>query len=93
MWIEGKYMTETEVVAYIASLKAECKAYKDELIDTLRRISMCSRQYENPDICCSECDYFYLGSEDRSYGCPTAYSSYAAKLRLEELTGVSRSND
>jgi len=77
MWIEGKYMTETEVTAYIASLKAE-------LIDTLRKASMCRKQYENPDICCSECDYFYFGSKD---GCPSAYNSYAAKLRLEELTG------
>lgn len=77
MWIEGKYMTETEVIAYIASLKAE-------LIDTLRKASMCRKQYENPDICCSECDYFYFGSKD---GCPSAYNSYAAKLRLEELTG------
>lgn len=77
MWIEGKYMTETEVIAYIASLKAE-------LIDTLRKASMCRKQYENPDICCSECDYFYFDSKD---GCPSAYNSYAAKLRLEELTG------
>jgi len=84
MWIEGKYMTETEVIAYIASLKAERTAYRDELIDTLRKASMCRKQYENPDICCSECDYFYFGSKD---GCPSAYNSYAAKLRLEELTG------
>ena len=82
MWIEGKYMTETEVVAYIASLKAECKAYKDELIETLRKASMCREQYENPDMCCSECVYFFMDAS-----CPSAYSSYAAKLRLEELTG------
>ena len=83
MWIEGKYMTETEVVAYIASLKAECKAYKDELIETLRKASMCREQYNNPDMSCSECVYFFMDANC----CPSACSSYAAKLRLEELTG------
>ena len=72
-----------ETAKEMSELEAECKAYKDELIETLRKASMCQEQYNNPDMCCSECVYFFIDANC----CPSACSTYAAKLRLEELTG------
>ena len=79
MWINGKYMSETELTAYIAQLTQERDLYRQELIETLRKTSVCAAG-EKDD--CDVCDY---GQHKQ---CPTRLHPYAAKLRLEQLLGV-----
>lgn len=79
LWIDGKYMTETELTAYIARLKEERDLYRHELIETLRKASVCAAG-EKDD--CDVCDY------GQHKVCPTRLHPYTAKLRLEQLLGV-----
>lgn len=108
MWIDGKYLTECEVQAYIKEEREKSyrKGYLDgvdallkevipelteleemlsivraELVDTLRKAATCT---EGEDKDCSDCPYFTITG---GKGCPSKLSSYAAKLRLEELCG------
>lgn len=103
MWIDGKFMTETEISAYIKQVKQDAyregylkgvdtiskelsaemsqldrekNAYKQELIDILKKATTCIMG----DRDCNGCKYEHYDGE-----CPTRLSTYAAKLRLEEL--------
>lgn len=103
MWIDGKYMSETEISAYIKQVKQDAyregylkgvdtiskklsaemsqldrekNAYKQELIDTLKKATICIMG----DRDCDGCMYEYCPGE-----CPTQLRTYVAKLRLEEL--------
>ena len=79
MWINGKYMSETELTAYIAHLTQERDLYRQELIETLRKASVCAAG-EKDD--CDVCDYGHHKQ------CPSKLSPYYAKVRLEQLLGV-----
>lgn len=103
MWINGKFMSETEILAYIKQVKQDSykegylkgvntiskelsaemsqldrdkNAYKQELINTLQKVTTCIMG----DRDCDGCKYEHYDGE-----CPTRLSTYAAKLRLEEL--------
>lgn len=103
MWINSKFMSETEISAYIKQVKQDAyregylrgvntiskelsaemsrldrekNAYKQELIDTLRRVTTCIMG----DKDCDGCKYEHYDGE-----CPTQLRTYVAKLRLEEL--------
>ena len=84
MWIEDRWFTESEVNAYFKQLIQERDAYRQELIDTLRKACTCGGEKHMDDCGCQDCSYFYLVQDGVS--CPNALSTYAAKLRLEELT-------
>ncbi len=84
----GVYINKTwyeppELQAYVNDLIKQRDAYKQELIDTLRKGVTCSR---GEDYDCTLCPYYYQKLEQ----CPSALSQYAAKLRLEELTKEKR---
>lgn len=103
MWIDGKFMSETEISAHIKQIKQdsykegylkgvdtiskelsaemsqldrEKNAYKQELIDILKKATTCIMG----DRDCDGCKYEHYDGE-----CPTKLVTYAAKLRLEEL--------
>ena len=85
MLINGVWYSDPELIAYIKQLTQERDAYKQELIDTLRKACMCPNAEK--DIACHECPYFYMVDDGEGKGCPTQLEPYAAKLRLEELLG------
>lgn len=103
MWIDGKFMSESEISACIKQVKQDAyregylkgvdtiskelsaemsqldrekNAYKQELIDILKKATTCIMG----DRDCNGCKYEHYDGE-----CPTRLSTYAAKLRLEEL--------
>ena len=80
MWItrNRKWYSESELQAYVNELTRERDAYRQELIDTLRKAASCSR---GDDYDCTLCPNHYLKLDY----CPSGISQYAAKLRLEEL--------
>lgn len=80
LWVKGKFMSDTELTAYIARLTQERDLYRQELIETLRKASVCAAG-EKDD--CDVCDY---GQHKQ---CPSKLSPYYAKVRLEQLLGVS----
>ncbi len=104
MWIDGEFMSETEILAYIKQVKQDAykegylkgvntiskelsaempqldrekNAYKQELIDTLKKATTCIMGDRDCDGCKYEFDY--------NGECPTKLGTYAAKSRLEEL--------
>ena len=85
MYVNNVWYSEPELNAYVAQLIKERDAYKAELIETLRKACTCGGEKHTEDCGCQDCPYFYLVQDDVS--CPNALSTYAAKLRLEELTG------
>ena len=80
LWVKGKFMSDTELTAYITRLTQERDLYRQELIETLRKASVCAAG-EKDD--CDVCDY---GQHKQ---CPSKLSPYYAKVRLEQLLGVS----
>lgn len=78
VYINGVWYEPPEIQAYVNDLLKQCDAYKQELVDTLRKVATCVKG-EGYD--CSLCPYYYQKLER----CPSALSQYAAKLRLEEL--------
>ena len=85
MYVDNVWYSEPELNAYVAQLIKERDAYRQELIDTLRKACTCGGEKHMGDCGCQDCSYFYLVQDGVS--CPNALSTYAAKLRLEELTG------
>ena len=84
MWINGKFLTETEAISYISQLQAERDKYRNELIEVLREASTCVQRWEKGDDAnCSKCPRENWEGEE----CPSALSMYEAKLRLKELEG------
>ena len=95
MWIRGKFMTEPEIQAYINEVRdeafrkgsaaanemlvAERDAYRNELIELLRKECECIM---GNDTDCSICPYYTSTIHE---GCPSKTNTYTAKLRLEEL--------
>lgn len=89
MWIDGKFMTEPEIQAYLAQTRAERDAYKEELIQTLRDYLTCI----GGDIECTNCKYFVdENGLISSNECPSKLSKFKSHLRLEELLDESRMN-
>ena len=78
MYIGKTWYEEPEIQVLVKQLERERDAYKQELIDTLRKAATC---VNGEDCDCSRCSYYYQTSER----CPSGLSQYAAKLRLEEL--------
>lgn len=79
MWIANNWYSETELAAYVNDLVEERDAYKQELIDTLRKACTC---IAGDDFDCSICPYYDVATNNV---CPSKINTYAAKLRLEEL--------
>ena len=79
MYIDKKWYEPCEVQVLVKQLQRERDAYKQELIDLLRKASDC---IVGKDADCSICPYYYMVAEG---GCPSKVNTYAAKLRLEEL--------
>ena len=82
MWINNKFMTETEIQAYIAKLESELNERKAQLIGTLEAALTCKGISEDTSNCV-DCLYFYIKKAGDS--CPSCINQYAAKLLLEEL--------
>lgn len=78
VYINGVWYEPPEIQAYVNDLLKQRDAYKQELIDTLRKAAAC---VNGEDCDCSRCSYYYQTSER----CPSGLLQYAAKLRLEEL--------
>ena len=78
VYINGAWYEPPEIQAYVNDLLKQRDAYKQELIDTLRKAASCSR---GEDYDCTLCPNHYLKLDY----CPSGMSQYAAKLRLEEL--------
>lgn len=87
MWIDGKFMTEPEIQAYINTLMDERNQYKKELIEVLRKECECIM---GNDTDCSICPYYTMVTNT---GCPSMANTYSAKLRLEELTSTMNEQD
>lgn len=68
-----------ETAKEMSALEAERDAYKQELIDWLRKACEC---IAGNDFDCSICPYYDVVTNNV---CPSKVSVYAAKLRLEEL--------
>ena len=88
VWINGRYLTEPEIISYIESLQAKaeslqakCDSYKQELINILSKAATCIK---GEDYDCIECKY-YNRVNNSGWVCPSQLSSYQAHLRLEEL--------
>jgi hypothetical protein len=81
IWINGRYLSEPEIISYIESLQAERNSYKQELIDILAKAATCIK---GEDYDCIECKYYNRVSNS-GWVCPSQLSSYQAHLRLEEL--------
>ena len=79
MYIGKTWYEEPEIQVLVKQLERERDAYKQELIDTLRKAAACVKG-EGYDCCL--CPYYYQKLER----CPSGISQYEAKLRLEELT-------
>lgn len=79
MWINGKFMSEPEIQVLVGRLQRERDAYKKELTDWLRKACEC---IVGNDADCSVCPYYDTVTNNV---CPSKVSTYAAKLRLEEL--------
>jgi len=75
----GKWYEECEMTAYVKQLERERDAYKEELISWLRMACEC---IAGDDFDCSICPYYDIVTNNV---CPSKLSTYAAKLRLEEL--------
>lgn len=78
VYINGTWYEPPEIQAYVNDLLKQRDAYRQELIDTLRKAASCSR---GEDYDCTLCPNHYLKLDY----CPSGLSQYAAKLRLEEL--------
>lgn len=84
MWINGKFLTETEAISYISQLQAERDKYRNELIEVLREASTCAQRWEKGDDAdCSKCPHESWEGEE----CPSALTMYEAKFRLKEVVG------
>ena len=79
MYIGKTWYEECEVQVLVKQLERERDAYKQELIDWLGKACEC---VVGNDADCSICPYYYMVNNG---GCPSKVSTYAAKLRLEEL--------
>lgn len=79
VYIKGKWYEECEMQALVKQLEEERDAYKAELIGFLRKACDCIM---GSDADCSLCPFYFVVSDK---GCPSNVSTYAAKLRLEEL--------
>ena len=79
MYIGKTWYEECEVQVLVKQLERERDAYKQELIDWLGKACEC---VVGNDADCSICPYYYMVNGG---GCPSNVSTYAAKLRLEEL--------
>ena len=75
----GKWYEECEMTAYVKQLERERDVYKEELKSWLRKACEC---ISGDDFDCNICPYNDI---DKYYVCPSKLSTYAAKLRLEEL--------
>lgn len=78
-YVAGATAVTAELTPLLRKLEEERDAYRRELIETLRKAATCA---EGEDKDCSDCPYFSITG---GKGCPSKLSSYAAKLRLEEL--------
>ena len=78
VYINGKWYEPPEIQAYVNDLLKQRDAYKQELIDTLRKAAACVK---GEDYDCCLCPYYYQKLER----CPSGILQYEAKLRLEEL--------
>lgn len=88
VWINGRYLTEPEIISYIESLQAKVESlqaerdsYKQELINILSKAAICIK---GEDYDCIDCKY-YNRVNNSGWVCPSQLSSYQAHLRLEEL--------
>lgn len=79
MYIGKTWYEECEVQVLVKQLERERDAYKRELMDWLEKACEC---VVGNDADCSICPYYYMVNGG---GCPSKVSTYAAKLRLEEL--------
>ena len=79
MYVNNRWYSEPELNAYVNQLIKERDAYKEELKGWLRKACEC---IAGNDFDCSICPYYDLVTNN---GCPSKVSTYAAKLRLEEL--------
>ena len=79
MYIGKTWYEEPEIQVLIKQLERERDAYKRELVDWLEKACEC---VVGNDADCSICPYYYMVNGG---GCPSKVSTYAAKLRLEEL--------
>ena len=79
MYIGKTLYEECEVQVLVKQLERERDAYKRELMDWLEKACEC---VVGNDADCSICPYYYMVNGG---GCPSKVSTYAAKLRLEEL--------
>lgn len=88
IWINGRYLSEPEIISYVESLQAKVESlqterdsYKQELINTLAKAATCIK---GEDYDCIDCKY-YNRVNNSGWVCPSQLSSYQAHLRLEEL--------
>ena len=88
VWINGRYLSEPEIISYIESLQAKAESlqaerdsYKQELMNTLSKAATCIK---GEDYDCIDCKYYNRVSNS-GWVCPSQLSSYQAHLRLEEL--------
>ena len=79
VYINGKWYEPPEIQAYVNDIRKQRDAYKQELMDWLEKACEC---VVGNDADCSICPYYYMVNGG---GCPSKVSTYAAKLRLEEL--------
>lgn len=75
----GKWYEEREMTAYVKQLERERDAYKEELKGWLSKACEC---IAGDDFDCSICPYYDIVTNNV---CPSKVSTYAAKIRLEEL--------
>lgn len=79
MYVNNKWYSEPELNAYVNQLIKERDDYKEELKSWLHKACEC---IAGDDFDCSICPYYDIVTNN---GCPSKVSTYAAKLRLEEL--------
>lgn len=79
MYVNNRWYSEPELNAYVNQLIKERDAYKEELKGWLRKACEC---IAGDDFDCSICPYYDIVTNN---ACPSKVSTYAAKLRLEEL--------
>lgn len=77
MWLNGKWLTDTEVIAYVAHVEAERDAYKNELVNVLQKACECIFEGDCSN-CSHELDLVCLSKLDKE--------RFRCRLRLEELT-------
>jgi len=79
MYVNNRWYSEPELNAYVNQFIKERDAYKEELKGWLRKACEC---IAGDDFDCSICPYYDIVTNN---GCPSKVSTYAAKIRLEEL--------